>query len=1160
MAPETMRDLIVGLDVGSITVKAAVVDVATQKPVWQDYQRHETEQQAKVLEFLKRMESEAGIAPGRTRLFITGSGSPGVAPFIGAKFVHEVNAISLAVERHHPNARSVIELGGQDAKIIVIREIEENGRKKKIPSMNDKCAGGTGMVIDKISAKLGIPSERLCEMRHTELKLHPVAGKCGVFAEIDINGLQKSGMPENELMASLFEAIVQQNLSVLTRGHTLQPEVLLLGGPNSYIKGMVECWRENIPCQWAERGVEVPDGVPIEELIRVPDNALYFAALGAVYFGMDEDPDVGVYHGFAALDAHLNGGRDEAKADMGVCGLVKEGEDISAFVRQYSPPPFEAPAFGAGERVDAYLGVDGGSTSTKAVLLSPDAELLAASYQLSKGNPIKDTIEVVAALREEIEKHGATLRIRGAGTTGYAKDILREILAADVGIAETIAHTQSALYYYDDVDVICDVGGQDIKIIMLHDGKVKDFKLNTQCSAGNGYFLQSTAERFGFKVTDYADLAFTAERMPEFGYGCAVFMQSDIVDFQRKGWTPAEIMAGLTNVLPKNIWLYIAQIPNVAKLGKKFILQGGTQRNAAAVKAQVDFLKERCKNDGVDIDIIVHQFCGESGAIGAALEARRVVQTRGTETPFIGLDAVNNIRFASKRDESTRCYFCKNKCLRTFIDYQTAAPEPPKEPDTKRLIIATCEKGEVEDINAMREIKKGLDKLKDANPNLVALAATEAWKSTSPTVIADPVPAVALTKAKSRRVGLMRNRKSLRFGMPRVLNMYSYAPFLRTYLESLGVDFRNIVFSNFTSPELYKEGSRRGSIDPCFPSKLGIAHIHNLLAKHVKKPLDYILFPMINTLTTELVGTYARQAACTTVVATPETARAAFVKENDIFAERKLPYLTPLLNFSEPRLLEKQMYEAFNPILGLSWKENCRAVEAGYRALDHFNEVLRRTARKVLDELEREERPGIVFLGRPYQNDPGVCHEIPDEFQKLGYPILSQDSLPIDEDILERLFGDEVRQGVISHPLDISDCWKNSYSENTNRKVWAAKFVARHPNLVAIELSNFKCGHDAPVYSVIEEIVENSGTPYFSFKDIDENKPTGSIKLRVETIHYFLQRYHEEFVRQNRAKHRVEDRMKAYRAYLEETLQREGALPAELVAKVSAGRSVEARA
>jgi predicted nucleotide-binding protein (sugar kinase/HSP70/actin superfamily) len=211
-------------------------------------------------------------------------------------------------------------------------------------------------------------------------------------------------------------------------------------------------------------------------------------------------------------------------------------------------------------------------------------------------------------------------------------------------------------------------------------------------------------------------------------------------------------------------------------------------------------------------------------------------------------------------------------------------------------------------------------------------------------------------------------------------------------------------------------------------------------------------------------------------------------------------------------------------------------VDAGFGGLVAYEADVRRRARVVLDQLERERRVGLVVLARPYHHDPGLNHEILEEFQKLGYPVFSQSTLPMDPDLLERLFGDEVREGIIRDPLEIQDVWKNSYSENTNQKVWAAKFTARHPNLVGLELSSFKCGHDAPIYSVIESIIEASGTPYFSFKDIDENKPSGSIKIRIETIHYFLKRYAEDLQSQPVREADIDRRVEAYERMLREQL------------------------
>ncbi len=1210
--------LLIGLDVGSTTVKYVVVDPVTDEILAQDYQRHDTKQPEKCIEMLRVVEEKFPDVPRNAfRVFMTGSGGASVGKRIGAKFVQEVNAVSLAVEKLYPDVQSVVELGGQDAKIIVFKTDESSGKKRKIPSMNDKCAGGTGAVIDKINAKLKIPADQLCQMGYNGYKLHPVAGKCGVFAETDINGLQKQGVPPTELMASLFESIIQQNLSVLTRGHTLRPQVLLLGGPNCYIAGMKECWRHNIPAVWRERKVSFDESKPIEELIVVPDNAQYFAALGACEFAkveLEDNPNQGVYRGLSELEWYVKVGRIEEKKAAGGRGLWKNRQDLEEFKQRYAKEPWQPKQFSPGTTVRAFVGLDGGSTSTKGVLLDEEKNVIGKAYQLSKGNPIEDTMEIFALLQKQVEDQGCTLEVLGVGTTGYAKDILKDVIKADVALVETVAHTQAGLHFYPETDVIVDVGGQDIKLIILKNNQVKDFKLNTQCSAGNGYFLQSTAAGFGFKVEEFADIAFSAEAMPSFGYGCAVFMQSDIVDFQRQGWAPQEIMAGLCDVLPKNIWLYVSQIPNIAKLGTKFILQGGTQHNLAAVKAQVDFITSRFKGTDVQPDVKVHKFCGEAGAIGCAVEAHRLYFETDHRTSFIGLDRVQTIQFRTSRNEDTRCYFCKNKCLRTFIDVKTAGqgggcgsdaaaetpagvgangkvlvslttqiiktgaeqghptrikhggpgangtapaeapaaigpanPAPPSDAakatapakskskiplqeGEQRLIIATCEKGTVEDVNDMREIKKGLDAVKEKYPNFAAIFATEVFRPAGVPCVADPEPKTTLAnmfrrKDIERRIELMRRRKEVRIGMPRCLNMYSMAPWFMAYFESLGVAKANLIWSDYTSEEMYKAGAKRGAIDPCFPSKIGIPHVHNLLYhKHKEKPLNYIFFPMIDALPTFLEHTLSTRA-CPTVTATPEAVKAAFTKEGNLFAEFGLEYLDTFVNFDDPPLLVRQMFEEFRDKLGLSEEENVRACRAAWEHYDGFHEDKRRQARELIDRLEANDEIGVVLLTRPYHNDPGVCHEIPDEFQKIGIPVLTMDALPLDEDLLERLFGDEVRAGDFASPLSIEDAWKNAYSENTNRKVWAAKFAARHPNLVALELSSFKCGHDAPIYSVVEEVVENSGTPYFCFKDIDENKPTGSIKIRIETIAYFLSRHREKLVARRRKMADIEQRL-----------------------------------
>ncbi len=1087
-----------GIDVGSTTIKAVVIDSETDTVLWKDYRRHDTRQLEMLLDFLQRMEAQAGISPENCRVFLTGAGGNMLSDLIGAKFVQEVLAAALMVERHCPEAASFVEIGGQDAKIVVLRKDPETGRIKKIPSMNDKCAGGTGAVIDKISKKLGIPLQEMGRLHYAGIRVHAVAGKCGVFAETDINSLQKQGIPAEELMASLFEAFVLQNLKVLARGHTLLPHVLLLGGPNAFIPGMREAWQHNIRITWQERGVEIPDGVTAEELIRAPQDAEYFGALGAAEFGKEEDVTVGRYLGLSQLRSlHLGRAEGRSRGGRGMPALAGSEEEVRTFLKNYAPPPFTPPKFNPGDTARGFIGVDGGSTSTKAVLLSLEGEVLARAYQLSKGNPIEDTVEILEKLRSQVEQQGAKIEVLGAATTGYAKDTLRDVICADVALVETVAHTKSALHYYGTPDAIVDVGGQDIKLMILKDGRVKDFKLNTQCSAGNGYFLQAISEGFGFKVEQFADVAFTAREMPVFPYGCAVFLQSDIASFQGQGWKSNEILAGLAAVLPKNVWLYIAKIPNLPELGTRFILQGGTQNNLAAVKAQVDFIQQRFAGSGLTPEITVHKHAGEAGAIGAAFEAMTLWQ-QGRKTSFIGLDGVRNIQYQTTVGEETRCRFCKNHCLRTFIDI--GAGNGDGSGGKRRLIVATCEKGTVEDVNAMKAIQANLDAARESNPNLLEYAGREIWKYH---------PRDNGQTRNGSRKDVIEKREKFRIGIPRVLGMYGYAPLFQCYFESLGILPGNIVYSDFTSEEMFRVGSKRGSIDPCYPSKLALAHVHNLLfEKHRRKPLDCIFFPMFDVLRSPL--NIRASNACPTTALTPEVVRAAFTKETDLFAENGVTYVYPLLDLSKPDLLARQMLGAWGAILNLSHAENVAAIHSGYDALNRYEEDVRRKAREIVDRLEKEGGVGIVLLGRPYHHDPGINLGIPEELQKRGYPVFSQATLPLDKDLLERLFGDEVKEGIITDPMDVGDVWKHTFSANSANKLWAAKFTARHPNLIAVELSNFKCGHDAPIYSTIEKIIETSSTPYFAFKDIDENKPTGSIKLRVETIDYFLKLYRKK--------------------------------------------------
>jgi predicted nucleotide-binding protein (sugar kinase/HSP70/actin superfamily)/activator of 2-hydroxyglutaryl-CoA dehydratase len=868
--------------------------------------------------------------------------------------------------------------------------------------------------------------------------------------------------------------------------------------------------------------------VPIDELIFVPPNAELYAAIGAACFGLTHAGDTGRFRGLDPLRAFIANGRRARLGDQAGPPLSSNVEETRRFVDQYRLPPFVPARFEPGEIVRAVIGLDGGSTSSKAVLVSEDGRVLAKAYQLSKGNPIQDAQELLLNLSQQVESQGARLECLGFGATGYAADVLEACMSADVNIVETIAHMISAIHCFGDVDVVCDVGGQDIKVLCLKNGDMQGFKLSNSCSAGNGMLLQAMADQFGVPLTDYADHAFRAELSPPFSYGCAVFLDTDRVNFQKEGYCKEELLAGLAMVLPKNVWQYVAQVPRLAALGRRFVLQGGTQYNLAALKAQVDYITERVPG----AEVFVHPHTGEAGAIGAALETLRR-WTRTHTSTFIGVEAARALQYTTRNDDSTVCHFCANECKRTFVDTQR--------PDggTSRYISGfSCEKGTVESREAMLAIVAERKTLAAAYPNLVEYEARRAFapRAYEPA----PMPAAGTpirdVRVKSgffrvRRQDYVRpfvrssdeaaqRRRQIRIGIPRVLNMYSTAPFFRAYFEALGLPSSHVGFSSPTSEEMWTTGGKYGSVDPCFPSKVVQAHVHELLF-HTHRPdrgaaLHYLFFPILTHVPNFVTDTMDN-ATCPIVAGTPDVIKAAFTKELDFFAQRGIEYVAPALTFAEPTLLARSLFETWGERLGVTEDESDHACLEGWRALAAFDADLQEKGRAILETVEAEDRIAILVLGRPYHADPGLNHGIPDELQARGYPILSLRSIPKDRAWLDRFYQDEIASGEIDTPLQLGHIWPENYSANSAQKVWAANFAAHHPNVAVLDLSSFKCGHDAPTYGMIDTILQTAKTPAAALHDLDATKPGGSILIRVKTYAHSL-RLHQERLEDRRAK------------------------------------------
>jgi predicted nucleotide-binding protein (sugar kinase/HSP70/actin superfamily) len=412
-----------------------------------------------------------------------------------------------------------------------------------------------------------------------------------------------------------------------------------------------------------------------------------------------------------------------------------------------------------------------------------------------------------------------------------------------------------------------------------------------------------------------------------------------------------------------------------------------------------------------------------------------------------------------------------------------------------------------DNVASMKESKAVNDKKRQSVPNLVAEAAEY--------VFAD-FPALPLPADIANSEGL-KKRQSMVVGIPALLNMYLYAPFFNAYFRTLGV--KDVVYSDVTSQKLWSEGNKFGTIDPCFPAKVAPAHTYNLLKK---SDVTHICFPIITHLQSVVKNNLGNNA-CVIQMGTPEVVNAAFTRNRNYFKDFNKEYWRPLVKLDRPEEAEGTLFEYFKQRLDITEQENSFAVIQAYKAMETYYAAMRYKGKKIINSLVENDKIGILFIGHPYHHDPGLNHGIPEEFQLRGYPVLSIESLPVDSDFLAPLFSDITPvDGVAEDGLfDIKNTWVRNFNRNTNLKIWAANVAARHPNLAVIDLSSFKCGHDAPTYSYIENILDASSTPHFLFHDLDQNKPGATLKIRIESIDYFLK---QEEIRLKKRVKELEDK------------------------------------
>ncbi len=613
-----------GIDVGSTTVKTVIID-EKKNIIYSEYQRHFS----KVRETVKtQLEAVQEKYPNDTfKICMTGSAGLGLATGAEIPFVQEVNSAFIAVKERIPDADAVIELGGEDAKIIFLT----GGVEQR---MNGSCAGGTGAFIDQMATLLGVTVTEMDNMSLCAQKVYPIASRCGVFAKSDIQPLLNQGAKREDICASIFQAVVDQTVSGLAQGRIIEGKVLFLGGPLSFLKGLRKAFVDTLGLKEGETAV-------------FPKEAPVFVALGCALFAFNSHDDFTIESVIKKIE--------NAKTGNGIVTgqpLFNSKAEYEEFILRHKKCDLEYADLHT-YKGNAYLGIDAGSTTTKLILITEDCRILYQHYSSNKGQPLDRVADKLKKIYSEMNPE---IKIAGSAVTGYGEDLIKAGLSIDFGIVETVAHFKAASYFCPEVDFIIDIGGQDIKCFKIKNHSIDSIMLNEACSSGCGSFIQTFALALGYDIADFASLGLFAENPVDLGSRCTVFMNSSVKQAQKDGATVEDISAGLSSSIIKNAVYKVIRAKSPEELGKNIVVQGGTFLNDAVLRA---FEMEMGRN------VIRPAISGLMGAFGAALYAKE--KTNGSSST-ISKELLENFSYTSK---SAQCGGCTAKCglnIITFAD------------------------------------------------------------------------------------------------------------------------------------------------------------------------------------------------------------------------------------------------------------------------------------------------------------------------------------------------------------------------------------------------------------------------------------------------------------------------------------------------------------
>ena len=602
----------IGLDVGSTTIKCVVLD-DNQQIVYQSYERHFSQITQKMTELLEKIKTSV-LHGEPAQLTVSGSAGMGIAEACSLPFVQEVYATRVATNELIPDTDVIIELGGEDAKILFL----SGGMEVR---MNGSCAGGTGAFIDQMATLLNLPLDEMNQLAAEYEKIYTIASRCGVFAKSDIQPLLNQGARKSDICASIFAAVANQTIAGLAQGRKITGKVLYLGGPLTFLSELRHAF-----------------DIALKTTGICPENSLYFVALGAAFSSVES----------IDIDAALKNiaGYDANAAFRFIPPLFENEAEYEAFRERHAS--CRAPRGDiASYRGKAYLGVDAGSTTVKAVVMGENKEVLDSIYRSNSGNPVPIVLEYLLELRRKYPN----LTFASSAVTGYGEELLKNAFGMDFGIVETVAHFTAAKTFLPDVDFVIDIGGQDMKCFKIRKGAIDNIFLNEACSSGCGSFLQTFANTLGYSIEDFAKLGLFAKHPVDLGSRCTVFMNSSVKQAQKDGATTEDISAGLSVSVVKNAIYKVIRVASAEELGRRIVVQGGTFLNDAVLRV---FEKE------MGVNVVRPDISGLMGAYGAAVYAQSRAKSAST---LLSLEDLENFKHEVK---VTTCGLCNNHCRLTI--------------------------------------------------------------------------------------------------------------------------------------------------------------------------------------------------------------------------------------------------------------------------------------------------------------------------------------------------------------------------------------------------------------------------------------------------------------------------------------------------------------